>query len=90
MSGGKASAQTSPGSPLFVARLRGIRGPVACACLALVVLLSPTATAASPVVVDRVAVRYFTPETGGAGKPRFITERELAFFTRVLKIRPMG
>lgn len=34
-------------------------------------------------VVDRVAVRYFTPETGGAAKPRFITERELGFFARV-------
>lgn len=33
--------------------------------------------------VDRVAVRYFTPETGGAPKPRFITERELGFFARV-------
>ena len=33
--------------------------------------------------MDRVAVRYFTPETGGAQRPRFITERELAFFARV-------
>ena len=28
---------------------------------------------------DRVAVRYFTPETGGSARPRFITERMLAF-----------
>jgi hypothetical protein len=32
---------------------------------------------------DRVAVRYVTPETGGAARPRFFTERELAFFARV-------
>ena len=30
-------------------------------------------------VVDRVAVRFYAPETGGANKPRFITERVLAF-----------
>jgi hypothetical protein len=41
------------------------------------------APAAREVVVDRVAVRYVTPETGGAARPRFFTERELAFFTRV-------
>jgi len=34
-------------------------------------------------VVDRVAVRFVAPETGGAGHPRFITERELAFFARM-------
>jgi hypothetical protein len=33
--------------------------------------------------VDRVAVRYVTPETGGNARPRFITERELAFFARL-------
>lgn len=36
-----------------------------------------------PVVVDRVAVRYVTPETGGNARPRFLTERTLAFFARV-------
>jgi hypothetical protein len=35
------------------------------------------------VVVDRVAVRFVSPETGGAARPRFLTERELAFFTRL-------
>lgn len=44
---------------------------------------SPTAPPTRRTVVDRVAVRYFTPETGGAAKPRFITERELGFFARV-------
>jgi hypothetical protein len=47
-----------------------------------VALTGTTAPAADVVVVDRVAVRYVTPETGGAAQPRFITERELAFFAR--------
>ncbi|MBX3219435.1 MAG: hypothetical protein KF795_02880 [Labilithrix sp.] len=42
---------------------------------------APRATAG--VVADRVVVRYVTPETGGAARPRFFTERELAFFARV-------
>lgn len=49
--------------------------------LALAVVLS--AGAAHAVTGDRVAVRYVTPETGGAGHPRFFTERELAFFTQL-------
>ncbi len=44
---------------------------------------SPMASAAERTLIDRVAVRYFTPETGGAERPRFITERALAFFARV-------
>ncbi|MBX3200169.1 MAG: hypothetical protein KF894_18685 [Labilithrix sp.] len=39
--------------------------------------------APASVVADRVVVRYVTPETGGAARPRFFTERELAFFARV-------
>jgi hypothetical protein len=34
-------------------------------------------------VADRVAVRFVTPETGGAAHPRFLTEREVAFFARI-------
>jgi len=34
-------------------------------------------------VVDRVAVRFYAPETGGATGPRFITERQLAFEARL-------
>ena len=30
-------------------------------------------------MVDRVAVRFYAPETGGSARPRFITERMLAF-----------
>lgn len=42
-----------------------------------------SASVHADVVVDRVAVRFVSPETGGAGRPRFITERELAFFARM-------
>lgn len=34
-------------------------------------------------VVDRVAVRFVSPETGGPARPRFVTEREVALFTRL-------
>jgi hypothetical protein len=32
---------------------------------------------------DRVAVRFYSPETGGSTRPRFITERMLAFEARL-------
>lgn len=35
-------------------------------------------------VVDGVAVRFTSPETGGATRPRFITQRELALEARLL------
>jgi hypothetical protein len=57
------------------------------AILAMAVVLSSRAGAeeakGGAVIPDRVAVRYFAPETGGAARPRFLTERELAFFTRI-------
>jgi hypothetical protein len=30
-----------------------------------------------------MAIRFVAPETGGAARPRFLSERELAFFTRI-------
>lgn len=45
--------------------------------------LASTSAGAAPVVADRAAVRFVTPATGGSGRPRFISERELAFFTRI-------
>ncbi|MCC6215137.1 MAG: hypothetical protein IT376_09725 [Polyangiaceae bacterium] len=33
--------------------------------------------------VDRVVARFHAPELGGAAQPRFVTERELAFETRL-------
>ena len=51
---------------------------------ALGLLLSAGAAhAQAPVVPDRVAVRFIAPETGGATRPRFLTEREVAFFARI-------
>lgn len=46
-------------------------------------LFGGTAHAQAPTVVDRVAVRFISPETGGAARPRFLTEREIAFFARI-------
>jgi hypothetical protein len=48
-------------------------------------LFAGTAHAQPPAVVtaDRVAVRFFSPETGGAARPRFLTEREVALFARI-------
>ena len=38
---------------------------------------------AQPTTVDRVVVRFYAPETGGVERPRFISERRLAFEARV-------
>lgn len=38
---------------------------------------------AEPVTLDRVAVRFYAPETGGVERPRFITARRLAFEARI-------
>jgi hypothetical protein len=50
---------------------------MALAALAAVLLLS------APVTVDRVSVRFFSPETGGAEHPLFVLERRLAFEARL-------
>jgi len=63
-------------------RSRRVRATGVVAALA-VVLVAGTAAAQPRVVVDRVAVRFISPETGGAAHPRFFTEREIAVFTRV-------
>lgn len=41
-------------------------------------------------VVDRVAVRFYAPETGGAAHPRFISERTLAFEARLAAMGDEG
>ena len=38
---------------------------------------------ARPQVMDRIAVRFVAPELGGATRPAFVTERELAFAARL-------
>jgi hypothetical protein len=40
-------------------------------------------SAEAAVVADRTAVRFTAPETGGSARPRFLTEREVAFFSRI-------
>ncbi len=52
--------------------------------LAFVLLATGALAADAPeVLVDRVAVRFYAPETGGVTHPRFITERTLAFEARL-------
>jgi hypothetical protein len=38
---------------------------------------------AEPITFDRAVVRFYAPETGGVQRPRFISERTLAFEARV-------
>lgn len=45
-------------------------------------LFSPGVDAA-PTLVDHVAIRFFSAETGGPRKPRFLTERTLSFLARL-------
>jgi hypothetical protein len=65
------------------------RGAVARAGLALALCLGALATLRdasaedAPVGVDRVAIRFTAPETGGIDQPQFIFERELAFEARL-------
>ena len=65
--------------------------------LALVLLVAPCALAegdAPPLfaTVDAVAVRFYSPDTGGAAHPRFITQRLLSFEARLLALEedPQG
>jgi hypothetical protein len=55
--------------------------------LAALTLVGSTAHAQAPtpraMLLDRVAVRWHAPETGGVEKPQFIFERELAFEARI-------
>jgi hypothetical protein len=48
--------------------------------------LAPSAArgeTAAHATIDRVAVRYYAPETGGSARPRFVSERMLAFEARL-------
>jgi hypothetical protein len=53
------------------------------ATLASLLLASPAPAQTAAVTVDRAVVRFYAPETGGTGYPRFITERTLAFEARL-------
>jgi hypothetical protein len=50
---------------------------------ALVPALARGEPGASRATIDRVAVRYYAPETGGSVRPRFVSERMLAFEARL-------
>jgi len=47
---------------------------------------APGWTAGAPASIDRTAVRFYAPETGGAAYPRFIFERVLAFEARLAEM----
>ncbi len=51
--------------------------------LLLVVTRVASAETAPALVVDRVAVRFFGPETGGPEHPRFVLQRPLAYQARL-------
>jgi hypothetical protein len=77
--------------PLALALARAARlGRIAALALC-GVLLAPGPAVAQPtpvaepvpVAIDRVAVRFTAPETGGIDRPEFIFERELAFEARL-------
>lgn len=60
-----------------------MRAAVLLGLLVLATARIASADTPTPVVVDRVAVRFFAPETGGADHPRFVLERGLAFQARL-------
>ena len=53
------------------------------AALSLLAISLTGPVGAEPVPVDRAVVRFVAPETGGARRPRFVFERELAFEARL-------
>src|SRR3954451_8852979 len=53
------------------------------AALSLLAISLTGAVGAEPVPVDRAVVRFVAPETGGARRPRFVFEREMAFEARL-------
>ncbi len=57
--------------------------PYALALLSSFASPAKSAHAEEESVVDAVAVRFFAPETGGAARPRFVSQRELAFEARI-------
>jgi len=59
-----------------------IRRAGASAGLLLIAVLAP-ALAQGAITVDRAAVRFDAPETGGIARPQFVFERELAFEARI-------
>ncbi len=53
--------------------------------------VSPARAQPAPgVLLDRVAARFTSPETGGIARPRFVFERELAFEARLEALQDAG
>jgi hypothetical protein len=73
--------------PPEASRRRRLRSDSAAAgaalALAAVLASAPAGAEPAPVAIDRVAVRFTAPETGGIERPEFIFERELAFEARL-------
>jgi hypothetical protein len=44
---------------------------------------APASASPAGVTLDRTLVRFVSAETGGSARPRFFSEREVAFFTRL-------
>jgi hypothetical protein len=66
---------------------RAVRAGAAAALVGLASLAGGAARADLPPaerVIDRVAARFYAPETGGPAHPRFIGERTLAFEARLV------
>ena len=66
---------------MSLGRRRWLLGVASLACAALPVRRLFAAPAA--LLLDRVAVRFWAPESGSASRPRFVFEHELAFFARM-------
>jgi hypothetical protein len=49
----------------------------------LFLVTSAHADVAQATTADRTAIRFVTPETGGAAHPRYLSEREIALFARL-------
>jgi hypothetical protein len=68
-------------------RPRALATALSCAALAWLTIVAAARgdepQAKGPALLDRVVVRWQAPETGGASKPQFIFERELAFEARI-------
>jgi hypothetical protein len=60
-----------------------MRGPALAIAVALWAPRALAGDATSPAAIDRVAVRFYAPETGGFEHPAYILERTLAFETRL-------
>ncbi len=74
-------------------RTRALVAPFAFACLAVLFASGASHAQQAPPpnngavaerrAIDSVAVRFYAPETGGAARPLFVTERFLAFEARI-------